>query len=437
MRDGDRCPCRCRTGGCSRSSRCTPARTSATRWPPASGPTAPDSAGEPAHRRLDAAPVARQRRGASRPATTVALAPPSGRRRPRTTIERRAAPGRRCRAVRRARRRLGRGRTRRAPCAGGSRCWTPSRARPADPADAARWSARRCALTPARRAGAPRLDRPPRRGGRSGRRARRRPRSGRPAARRAGRRAWPRPPGRCWPGCAGRAVATGRATGVGSPDVRPRGRAGRAHRRLVRRARRPGVGRARHRRGRHRKDPAGRRARAARRQRRGPRRRRRRASTSAGRPRSRCGRSSRGRWSAVVPPPPERAEWPAELGRLAPDLAGALGRRTPRRRPSRPELERLRLFDAVLRLVEWAAAGRPVLLVAEDVHRADRASLALCAHIGRRLAALPVLFVLTRRDRPSRPDADALLADLAGRGLPVTEIEPRPLRRHGGDRGRP
>jgi hypothetical protein len=48
------------------------------------------------------------------------------------------------------------------------------------------------------------------------------------------------------------------------------------------------------------------------------------------------------------------------------------------------------VFDAALRLVEWAAAGRPVLLVAEDVHRADRASLALCAHVGRRLAALPV-----------------------------------------------
>ena len=129
----------------------------------------------------------------------------------------------------------------------------------------------------------------------------------------------------------------------------------------------------------------------------------------------------------LVSPPPEQAEWPAELGRLAPDLAAALGRRTPRPTVT-PELERLRLFDAVLRLVEWAAAGRPVLLVAEDVHRADRASLALCAHIGRRLAALPVLLVLTRRDRPSRPDADALLADLAGRGLPVTEIEPRPLR---------
>ena len=94
---------------------------------------------------------------------------------------------------------------------------------------------------------------------------------------------------------------------------------------------------------------------------------------------------------------------------------------------SSPELERLRVFDAVLHLVEWAAAGRPVLLVAEDVHRADPASLQLCAHIGRRLAALPVLFVLTRRDKPDRPDADALLADLAGRGVEVAELELGPL----------
>ena len=99
----------------------------------------------------------------------------------------------------------------------------------------------------------------------------------------------------------------------------------------------------------------------------------------------------------------------------------ALGSRTPPPLVAAPELERLRLFDAVLRLVEWAATGRPVLLVAEDTHRADRASLALCAHIGRRLAGMPVLFVLTRRDRPTRADADALLADLAGRGLDVTE----------------
>ena len=129
----------------------------------------------------------------------------------------------------------------------------------------------------------------------------------------------------------------------------------------------------------------------------------------------------------TVPPPPGQADWPAELGRLAPDLAVRLGRGAPPPPVASPELERLRLFDAVLRLVEWAAAGRPVLLVAEDVHRADPASMQLCAHIGRRLAAYPVLFVLTRRDKPERPAADALLADLAGRGVEVAEVELGPL----------
>jgi DNA-binding SARP family transcriptional activator/tetratricopeptide (TPR) repeat protein len=129
----------------------------------------------------------------------------------------------------------------------------------------------------------------------------------------------------------------------------------------------------------------------------------------------------------AVPPPPEQAGWPAELGRLAPEVAARLGRDKPPPAVSSPELERLRVFDAVLRLVEWAAAGRPVLLVAEDVHRADPASMQLCAHIGRRLAARPVLFVLTRRDKPDRPAADALLADLAGRGVEVADLELGPL----------
>ncbi|TCK22895.1 ATP-binding protein [Pseudonocardia endophytica] len=129
----------------------------------------------------------------------------------------------------------------------------------------------------------------------------------------------------------------------------------------------------------------------------------------------------------VVAPPPDGTRWPAELGRLAPDLANALGRADVPAPVAAPELERLRVSDAVLRLVEWAASGRPVLLVAEDVHRADRASMALCAHIGRRLAALPVLFLLTRRDRPARPEADALLADVGGRGVDVGEIDLGPM----------
>ena len=115
------------------------------------------------------------------------------------------------------------------------------------------------------------------------------------------------------------------------------------------------------------------------------------------------------------------------LGRLAPDIADPAGPG-----PAAPA-GLLAGAGAAAGVRRGAAAGgvgrgrRPVLLVAEDVHRADPASMQLCAHIGRRLAARPVLFVLTRRDKPDRPDADALLADLAGRGVEVAELELGPL----------
>ena len=80
----------------------------------------------------------------------------------------------------------------------------------------------------------------------------------------------------------------------------------------------------------------------------------------------------RANWPASWPPPPISPRPRASA--VPPPVAS-------------PELERLRIFDAVLRLVEWAAAQRPLLLVAEDLHRADRASIALASHIGRRLAA--------------------------------------------------
>src|SRR2546421_486573 len=63
----------------------------------------------------------------------------------------------------------------------------------------------------------------------------------------------------------------------------------------------------------------------------------------------------------TVPAPPHDASWPQELGRLAPDLAIGLGRTGVPPPVTAPELERLRIFDGALRLVEWVAAGRPVL----------------------------------------------------------------------------
>jgi DNA-binding SARP family transcriptional activator/tetratricopeptide (TPR) repeat protein len=129
----------------------------------------------------------------------------------------------------------------------------------------------------------------------------------------------------------------------------------------------------------------------------------------------------------TVSPVPAGASWPTELSRLSHELGVRLGRTEQPPAVAAPELERLRVFESVLRLVEWSCADRPALIALDDAHRADRASLRLTAHIGRRLTGLPVLLVLTRRDRPSRPELDALLADLAGRAVRITELDVGPI----------
>src|SRR4051794_41167425 len=130
---------------------------------------------------------------------------------------------------------------------------------------------------------------------------------------------------------------------------------------------------------------------------------------------------------ASVAPVPASARWPVELSRLSPELGARLGRPELPAAVAAPELERLRVFESTLRLVEWSCTDRPVLIALDDAHSADRASLRLTAHIGRRLGGLPLLLVLTRRDRPARAELDALLADLAGRGVPVTEVDVGPI----------
>jgi tetratricopeptide (TPR) repeat protein len=125
-------------------------------------------------------------------------------------------------------------------------------------------------------------------------------------------------------------------------------------------------------------------------------------------------------------PPPE-AQWPSELARLAPDLETRF-RRSPRPPAgAAPELERTRLFESAVELVEWATRGRPLLIVLEDVHAADAPSLELAGYVGRRLAALPLLMVLTRRDHPHRPEADALERALRARNVLARELTLGPL----------
>lgn len=127
----------------------------------------------------------------------------------------------------------------------------------------------------------------------------------------------------------------------------------------------------------------------------------------------------------LAEPPPDAA-WPAELARLAPGIERRLGR-IPRVAAGAPDLERARLFEAVVEMVEWAADNRPLLLLLEDVHIADPASLELAGYLARRTRALPTLLVLTRRDLPRRPELDALLTRLRAQAVVGAEFALGPL----------
>ncbi|MFI5670812.1 ATP-binding protein [Streptomyces sp. NPDC051704] len=73
---------------------------------------------------------------------------------------------------------------------------------------------------------------------------------------------------------------------------------------------------------------------------------------------------------------------------------------------------------------EWCARG-PLLLVLDDLHRADPASLLLWRRLGRSADRLPLLLAATRRPLPRRPEVEQLCADLgAGPGGRTVRLEP-------------
>ena len=105
----------------------------------------------------------------------------------------------------------------------------------------------------------------------------------------------------------------------------------------------------------------------------------------------------------ATPAPPAEARWPADLALLCPAVESAWGRDAAA--AASPDLERLRIFEAVVEAVTWSASTAPTAILLEDMHRADPASLALLGHVGRRLDDLRALVVVTRR-----PDADGEVA---------------------------
>jgi DNA-binding SARP family transcriptional activator/tetratricopeptide (TPR) repeat protein len=129
----------------------------------------------------------------------------------------------------------------------------------------------------------------------------------------------------------------------------------------------------------------------------------------------------------ALPAPGPEAAWPHDLAVLSAELPGHFARGAGHGAGVAPDLQRTRLYEAVVALLDWAARQAPVLLVLEDVHTADGPSLELAAYAARRVAGLRVMMLITRRELPSSPDADRLEHALRARGLLARELELGPL----------
>jgi DNA-binding SARP family transcriptional activator/tetratricopeptide (TPR) repeat protein len=98
--------------------------------------------------------------------------------------------------------------------------------------------------------------------------------------------------------------------------------------------------------------------------------------------------------------------WARDLEPLFPDTRRA------RPRPARGG-DRLRLFEALGRLLQWLAASRPLLVVLDDLHWADDVSLAFLAYLSRRLPSRRIMIAVTARPEEAGESANATLAELS------------------------
>lgn len=108
---------------------------------------------------------------------------------------------------------------------------------------------------------------------------------------------------------------------------------------------------------------------------------------------------------------PQLAKIMPRLRTLLPDIAAPL--------ELPPDQERRFLFQAVHSFLARLAEARPLVLVVEDVHWGDDASLQLLRHFAERTAEMPALVLATCRDEPLEREEhfDRLLEDLLRRRL--------------------
>jgi tetratricopeptide (TPR) repeat protein len=108
-----------------------------------------------------------------------------------------------------------------------------------------------------------------------------------------------------------------------------------------------------------------------------------------------------------------------QVAELVPEIARRLSAGAPTAAP--PEEARFRFWRGVAALVRRAAAPGGMVLVFEDLHAADRSSLALLYFVARELRSMRVLLVATCRDVEARldPEAGELIARIGREGATV------------------
>ena len=123
--------------------------------------------------------------------------------------------------------------------------------------------------------------------------------------------------------------------------------------------------------------------------------------------------------------------WSSELARLLPELAWNLTGAGPDAALP-PDLERQRLFEALMQFLTRLAGAQPALIIVEDIHWSDEASLEFLHLLARRLATLPICLLLTTRPDAGHVVLDRFLSRLNRERLAVEMALP-PLTRDGVD----
>lgn len=129
----------------------------------------------------------------------------------------------------------------------------------------------------------------------------------------------------------------------------------------------------------------------------------------------------------LLPAPPPQDTWPDDLTVLVPQLPAHFARGGVPNAAIAPDLQRTRLFEAVVALLGWGSRRAPLLLVLEDIHSADGPSLELAAYATRRLDGMRLMMLYTRRELPHSADADRLELALRARGVLSCELDLAPL----------